>query len=174
MRRRQLPRFRHELAPLLAQARDIERRRIDALGELARAALEPAEELFHRRERAVRREQTFFLEAFGDLGNQLPAEAGDVGERREHPHRRGAERDHAHELDAVAGCTAQQEVLAERREVRVGGLHAADVLDQELQRDVDEAAIETTATKADRQRHRRDLADGAGCKRGGRAHDALR
>ena len=40
LRRGQLPRFGHELAPLLAQARDVERRRVDALGELARAALE--------------------------------------------------------------------------------------------------------------------------------------
>ena len=56
----------------------------------------------------------------------------------------------------------------------VRALHAADVLDQELQRDVDEAAIEAAATKADRQRHRGDLADGARRERGGRAHDALR
>ena len=58
--------------------------------------------------------------------------------------------------------------------VRLRALHAADVLDEELQRDVDEAAIEPAATKADRQRHRRHFAHGARRECGSRAHDALR
>ncbi len=60
------------------------------------------------------------------------------------------------------------------RSLRLRGLHAAYVLDEKLQRDVDEAAIEAAATKADRQRHRSDLADGARRECGSRAHDALR
>jgi len=72
------------------------------------------------------------------------------------------------------GCAAQQEVLAECREIRLRGLHAAYVLDEKLECDVDEAAIEATATQADRQRHRSDLADGARREGGSRAHDALR
>ena len=165
LRRRQLAGLADELAPLLAQARNVERRRVHALGELAGAALETREQLVHRGERVVRCEQAFLLQALRDLGDELAAEAGDVGERREHPDRRRAKRDDAHELDAVARGPAQQKVLAELLFVRLRAWHTADVFDEELQRDVDEAAIETAAAKADRQRDGSDFAHGAGGER---------
>ena len=51
---------------------------------------------------------------------------------------------------------------------------AADVLDEELQRDIDEVAIEVGSSEADRQRDRRDFASGAGGERRRGANDALR
>jgi hypothetical protein len=130
--------------------------------------------LLHGRERLSLGEQALLPQAVGDFRNQLPAETGDVRECGEHPDRRRTECDDTHELDAVAGRTTQQKIFAERRDAGLRALHAADVLDEKLQRDVDETAVETAAAQPERQRYRRDFANGAGSERGRRAHYALR
>src|SRR5262245_32691068 len=133
------------------------------------AALEALQQLLHRRESLAGFEQSLFLESGRDLGNQLTPEPRDVGERSKNPNGRSAKRDDAHELDAVASSAPQQKIFAEPLLVACCRRNAADVLDQELQRDVDEAAIEMAATQTDRKRHRGNLAQRAGRERGRRA-----
>ena len=107
-------------------------------------------------------------------GNQVAPEAAEVRERSEHPDGGRAKREHAEELDAVAGGAAQQEVLAELTIRRVRDVDFADVLDQELQRRVDEVPIDAPAAHADRQHDAGRLAhEPCGERRDG-AHRALR
>ena len=174
LRRRQPPHLGYELRPLAPQARDVERRRVDGFRELRRAALETFEQLVHRRERARRFEQSFLLQNLRALRNQVPAEAAEIRERRQHPDGRRAKRENAHELDAVTGRAAQQEVLAELAIACVHHVHFADALDQELQGCVDEAAIDPPPPHADGQHHAGRLAHEARGERGDRAHRALR
>ena len=48
------------------------------------------------------REQPFALEARGDFADQVAPGAGQIRERRQYPHRRGAEREDADQFQAVA------------------------------------------------------------------------
>jgi hypothetical protein len=159
----------------LASSRNfVHSRRVHGFSEVCRAALEALQQLLHRRERVGRFEQTFLFEGRRDLGDQLPAEAADIGERCKHPHGRSTERENTHELDAVTCRAAQQEILAELRIAGVFRGNLPHVLREVLQRDVDEIAIEPPAPHTDGHDDRGDFANDPRPERRSRAHETLR
>jgi hypothetical protein len=85
------------------------------------------------------------LQCIGDLGNQLAAGAAHIGERRKDPHRRCAKRDDAENLDGVAGSPPREEILLQRIRLPVHPLDAANLLDDEAQRRVDEVPVKLAA-----------------------------
>ena len=56
--------------------------------------------------RGVAIQQAFLFERVGDFANQLAAAAGGVGQRGQHPDRRGVKREDAEQFDAVAAPCA--------------------------------------------------------------------
>ena len=64
-----------------------------------------------------------------------------VGKGRENPHRRCAKGDDAQYLDGVAGGPSGEEIVGQCRAGGVDSLDAANLLDQKMQRRIDEVSI---------------------------------
>jgi hypothetical protein len=110
---RQPPRLVLDGAPLRAQGRHVERRRIDGLGDAPGCALEPVEQLVDAGEIRAGVEEPLLLERRGDLRNQVTTETAHIRQRREHPHRRGAKCDDAKRFDCVSDGATRKEVVGE-------------------------------------------------------------
>ena len=78
----------------------------------------------------------------------MPADAAEVRQSREDPHRRGAKRDDAEHFDRVAGRPPRQEVVGQRALGGVNTLYASDLLDEEPKSRVHEVLIQLAAADA--------------------------
>src|SRR5205823_2218334 len=100
-------------APFLAQSCSVEWRVSNGRRKLSSRPLQTVEDLVHAIETRVPVEQTLVLEACRDLIHQLPAATRDIRKSSEHPDRRSMERNHSRDIDAVAECALEQEVLGQ-------------------------------------------------------------
>jgi hypothetical protein len=160
--------------PLVAQRGHVERRRVDRPGKPRRGAFEPVEHLVDARKRRLTIEESLRLQRIGDFRDQLTAHSADVGQRREDPHRRGAEGHDSKRLDGVAGCPPLQKV---GRQCRVGRVHAIDLahlFDQETQRRVDQILVQLRLLHAVGQHDLPDFPRDAGAEPEDRPHEPLR
>ncbi len=146
---------------------------LTVLASCAALPFEPLEQLLHRRERVAGAEQAFALQFGRDAGNDAATESAHVCQRGKHPHRRCAEREDAHDLDSVAGGTAQQEVLAELLVGWGAAANLTDVGNQECERHVDEIAVQLAAAQAERQCHGSYLMHDARAQGRSRTHETF-
>ena len=102
---------------------------------------------------ASRSSRPFLLHRLGDLLHDLPAGAGDVGQRRQDPDRRGAESDQASQFEPMARGAPQQEISGQLAFGRIHALNLAHLLDHETQRDLDHGLISFGATDSGGNRH---------------------
>ena len=134
---------------------------------------EAVQQLIDAGELGILVEQALLLEGVGHFRNHVAADAAQIGQRREDPDRRRTKRDDAEHFDRVAGSPPGQEVVGQRPLVGIDTFDAADLLDHEAERRVDEVLIQLAAADAGREGHLSHFARHAGAEPQGGSDDTL-
>src|SRR5882762_468406 len=115
-----------------------------------------------------------FLQCVGDLRDQSPPEAAEIGKRREYPYWRDAKRRDAEQLYGMTHAAPRKKVLRLRHFGGIDALGAADLLDHVAQRGVHEVLVKLAAAHGPWQRELADFTQQSGAEAQCRADHAFR
>src|SRR5207302_4161082 len=119
-------------------------------------------------------QEALFLQCLGDLWDQSPPEAAQIGKCREYPYWRDAKRRDAEELYGMAHAAPRKKGLRLRYFGGVDTLGAADLLDHVAQRRVHEAPVQLAAAHGPWQHDLADFTQQSGAEAQRRADHAFR
>src|SRR5882762_7643048 len=119
-------------------------------------------------------QKALFLQCVGDLRDQSPPEAAEIGKRREYPYWRDAKRRDAEQLYGMTHAAPCKKVLRLRHFAGVNALCAADLLDHVAQRRVREGLVQLAAAHGSWQRYLANFTQQSGAKAQRRADHAFR
>jgi len=119
-------------------------------------------------------QEALFLQCLGDLWDQAPPEAAEIGKCREYPYWRDAKRRDAEQLYGMTHAAPRKKVLRLRHFAGVDALCAADLLDHVAQRRVHEGLVQLAAAHGSWQRYLANFTQQSGAKAQRRADHAFR